>query len=79
MEMTDVETETINLNTSAPSDEEVWIDDENESKWDEETVVLDESVVALLNAMENNPSFFIGENCLRFFTPYGKIIAAQAA
>ena len=77
--MTDVETETVDLNTPDPSDEDIWSDDNNESQWDEETVVLDKLVVTLLNAMENNLSFFIGEILLRFFTPQENIITARAA
>eukprot|EP00957_Ditylum_brightwellii_P133780 10200825-Ditylum_brightwellii.AAC.1 len=79
MEIADVETETVNLNTPDLSDEEVWSDDENESQWDEETVVLDELLVTLLNTMENNLSFFLGEILLRFFTPQENIITARAA
>eukprot|EP00957_Ditylum_brightwellii_P180483 13748499-Ditylum_brightwellii.AAC.1 len=69
MEMTHVEIETVDLNASDPSDEEVRSNDENESQWDEETVVSDKLVVTLLNTMENDLSFFIGEILLRFFTP----------
>ena len=77
--MTDVETETIDLNTPDPSDEDIWSDDDDESQWDEETVVLDKLVVPLLNAMENNLSFSIGEILLRLFTPQENIITARAA
>jgi len=77
--MTDVETETVDLNTPDPSDEDIWSDDDDESQWDEETVVLDELVVTLLNAMENNLSFSIGEILLRLFTPQENIITARAA
>eukprot|EP00957_Ditylum_brightwellii_P081199 6177433-Ditylum_brightwellii.AAC.1 len=79
MKMTDVETETVDLNTPVPSDEERWSDDENDIKWDEEKVVLDELVVTLLSAMESDPSFFIGEVLLRLFTPQENITTAQAA
>eukprot|EP00957_Ditylum_brightwellii_P089307 6800024-Ditylum_brightwellii.AAC.1 len=78
MEMTDVETVTMELNTPVPSDEELWNDDKNDSTWNKETVVLDDLVVALLNAMENDPSFFIGKILLRFFTPQENIITTQA-
>ena len=77
--MTDVETETVDLNTPDPSDEDTWSDDDDESQWDEETVVLDELVVTLLNAMENNLSFSICEIVLTFFTPEENIITARAA
>eukprot|EP00957_Ditylum_brightwellii_P075939 5771905-Ditylum_brightwellii.AAC.1 len=77
--MTDVETETVDLNIPDPSDEDIWSDDENESQWDEETVVLDKLVVTLLNTMENNLSFFIGKIVLRFFTPQENIITARAS
>ena len=77
--MTDVETETVDLNTPDPSDEDIWSDDNDESQWDEETVVLDVLVVTLLNAMENNLSFSICEILLRFFTPQENIITARAA
>eukprot|EP00957_Ditylum_brightwellii_P011219 849161-Ditylum_brightwellii.AAC.1 len=79
MEITDVEPETIDLNNPDPSDEKVWSDDKNKSQWHEETVVLDKLVVILLNAMENNLSFFIDEILLRFFTPQENIITARAA
>eukprot|EP00957_Ditylum_brightwellii_P125901 9597630-Ditylum_brightwellii.AAC.1 len=79
MEMSDVETETVDLNTPDPFDEEVWSDDKNESQWDEVTVVLDELVVTLLNATEKNLSFIIGEILLRFFTPQENITTARAA
>eukprot|EP00957_Ditylum_brightwellii_P136410 10404183-Ditylum_brightwellii.AAC.1 len=78
MEMTDVETETLDINTPDLSDEEVWSDDKTENQRDEETVVLDKLVVTLLNAMKNNLSFFIGEILLRFFTPQENIITARA-
>ena len=77
--MTDVETETVDLNTPDPSDEDTWSDDDDENQWDEETVVLDELVVTLLNAMENNLSFSICEIVLTFFTPEENIITARAA
>ena len=77
--MTDVETETVDLNTPDPSDEDIWSDDDDESQWDEETVVLDELVVTLLNAMENDVSFSICEIILTFFTPQENIITARAA
>ena len=77
--MTDVETETVDLNFPDPSDEDIWKYDNNESQWDEETVVLDKLVVTLLNAMENNLSFSICEILLRFFTPQENIITARAA
>eukprot|EP00957_Ditylum_brightwellii_P048856 3706868-Ditylum_brightwellii.AAC.1 len=79
MEVNDVETETVKLNTPVFSDEEWWDEDENDSAWDEEIVVLDDLVVALLNAMGNDPSFFIDEILLRFFTPQENIITAQVA
>ena len=77
--MTDVETETVDLNTPDLSDEDIWSGDDDESQWDEETVVLDKLVVTLLNAMENNLSFSICELLLRFFTPQENIITARAA
>ena len=77
--MTDVETETVDLNTPDPSDEDTWSDDDDENQWDEETVVLDKLVVTLLNAMENNLSFSICEIVLTFFTPEENIITARAA
>ena len=75
--MTDVGTEIFDLNTPALFDEKIWSDDVNKSQWEEETVVLDKLVVTLLDAMENNPSFFIGEALLRFFTPKENIITSQ--
>eukprot|EP00957_Ditylum_brightwellii_P002167 166580-Ditylum_brightwellii.AAC.1 len=53
------DTDTVELSTPIFSDEEMRGEDENNSAWDTETVVLDDLVVALLNAMENDLFFFI--------------------
>eukprot|EP00957_Ditylum_brightwellii_P209355 15361314-Ditylum_brightwellii.AAC.1 len=57
------------------SDGEMWDEDEYNSVWAEK-IVLDDLVVAVLNAMGNDPSFFIEEIMLRFFAPQENIKTA---
>eukprot|EP00957_Ditylum_brightwellii_P169458 12897947-Ditylum_brightwellii.AAC.1 len=45
------DTDTVELSTPSFSDEEMGGEDENNSAWDAEKVVLDDLMVALLNAM----------------------------
>eukprot|EP00957_Ditylum_brightwellii_P051533 3907233-Ditylum_brightwellii.AAC.1 len=79
MDINNDDIDTVELSTPIFSDEEMGGEDENNSTWDAETVVLDDLAVALLNAMGNEPSFFIPEIMLRFFTPQENIMTAQAA
>eukprot|EP00957_Ditylum_brightwellii_P197823 15070179-Ditylum_brightwellii.AAC.1 len=76
MENNNNDTDTVELSTPISSGEEMGDEDENNSAWDAETVVLDDLVVALLNAMRNDPSFFIEEFMLRFFAPQENIMIA---
>eukprot|EP00957_Ditylum_brightwellii_P177526 13521423-Ditylum_brightwellii.AAC.1 len=71
--------DTVELSTPMFSDEEMGDEDDHNSAWGAETVVLDDLVVALLNAMGNDLSFFIREIILRFFAPQENIMKAQAA
>eukprot|EP00957_Ditylum_brightwellii_P109146 8326016-Ditylum_brightwellii.AAC.1 len=61
MEDNNGDTDTVELSNPISSDEEMGDEDENNSAWDAETAVLDDLVVTLLNAMGNDPSFFIEE------------------